>query len=69
MGTAHYDITTPTPQDHATNVIARRSGELRDEYLLDQVEHYWREGHSPFAVFGAAHAIRLEPALRNLGNK
>jgi len=64
-----YDITTPTLKDHVTNVIARRSGELRDEYLLDQVEHYWREGHSPFTVFGAAHAIRLEPALRNLGNK
>ena len=64
-----YEITTPTPNDFVTNVIARRSGELRDEYLLAQVDEYWHKGYSPFAVFGAAHAIRLEPALRKLDNK
>jgi hypothetical protein len=63
-----YDITTPTPRGHITNVIARRSGELRDEYLLDQIENYWREGQSLYVVFGSAHAVRLEPALSKLGN-
>lgn len=58
-----YDITTPTPQDYVTNELARRSGELRDEYILGQIMKYWREGKSPFLVFGSAHAIRLEPAL------
>lgn len=64
-----YDITTPTPQDYATNVLARRSGELRDGYILEQIQDYWRQGYSPFAVFGAAHAIRLEPALRALSQE
>lgn len=63
-----YDITTPTPADHITNQISRRSGELRDEYILRQIEQYWKAGKSPFAVFGSAHAIRLELALHNLAN-
>lgn len=61
-----YDITTPTPQDYVTNELARRSGELRDEYILEQIKKYWQEGKSPFLVFGSAHAIRLEPALHKL---
>ncbi|MBP7767101.1 hypothetical protein KA068_01095 [Candidatus Saccharibacteria bacterium] len=61
-----YDITTPTPQDYVTNELARRSGELRDEYILERITKYWNAGKSPFLVFGSAHAIRLEPALRKL---
>lgn len=61
-----YDITTPTPTDFVTNKISRRSGELRDEYILQEIEQYWQAGKSPFAVFGSAHAIRLEPALRKI---
>lgn len=61
-----YDITTPTSQDYFTNELARTSGELRDEYILEQIQKYWREGKSPFLVFGSAHAIRLEPALAKL---
>jgi|GEM_PF-1870083 len=63
-----YDITTPVPPDYLTNKIARRSGELRDEYILGQIARYWHAGRSPFAIFGAAHAIRLEPALQKLHN-
>ncbi len=61
-----YDITTPIAQDYITNELARRSGELRDEYILEKIKKYWQEGKSPFLVFGFAHAIRLEPALRKL---
>jgi len=61
-----YDITTPTPQDYITNELARRSGELRDDYILKQITDYWQAGKSPFLVFGSAHAIRLEPALRKV---
>jgi hypothetical protein len=64
-----YDITTPTPIDYVTNEISRRSGELRDEYILHQVEQYWQSGKSSFAVFGSAHAIRLEPALRKIAEQ
>lgn len=63
-----YDITTPTPTDYITNQLSRRSGELRDEYILKQIEQYWQAGKSPFAVFGSAHAIILEPALKKLTN-
>jgi hypothetical protein len=58
-----YDITTPVTKDHVTNKLARRSGELRDEHILEQIVNHWRIGKSPFIIFGSAHAIRLEPAL------
>lgn len=61
-----YDITTPTQTNHINNRLSRRSGELRDEYILKQIEQYWQVGRSPFAVFGSAHTIRLEPALRKM---
>lgn len=62
-----YELITPAETSHITNQLARRSGELRDEHILEQLKRYWAEGRSIFAVFGSAHAIRLEPALRSLG--
>jgi hypothetical protein len=61
-----YDLTTPTPLDYVTNELARRSGELRDDYIFHQIADYWKAGRSPFVVFGSSHVIRLEPALRKL---
>lgn len=63
-----YDVTTPTSQKHITNTLARRSGELRDEHILKETQKHWQEGKSPFLIFGSGHAIRLEPALRELVN-
>lgn len=61
-----YDITTPATQEYVTNKLARRSGELRDSYILEQILKYWDNGRNMFLVFGSSHAIRLEPALRKL---
>lgn len=63
-----YDITTPVNHNSVTNELARRSGELRDEYIFEEIVNHWNAGRSPFIIFGSAHAIRLEPALRNLGS-
>lgn len=63
-----YDVTTPTPKDFVTNALARRSGELRDEHILKEIQKYWHGGKSPFLIFGSTHAIKLEPALRELVN-
>ena len=61
-----YDITTPASQDYVTNELARRSGELRDKHIFEQIIGYWNAGKSLFLVFGSSHAVRLEPALRKL---
>jgi hypothetical protein len=61
-----YDITTPALKDHVTNLLSRRSGEIRDEYILKQIQGYWKQYKSPFVIFGSSHAIRLEPALLKL---
>lgn len=59
-----YNVTTPSSDQYVMNSLARRSGELRDNYLLDQIITYWRAGRSPFLIFGSSHAICLEPALK-----
>lgn len=59
-------VSNPYDQSYETNEIARRSGELRDQYILGQIQQYWRAGKSIFIVFGSSHAVRLEPALRSL---
>lgn len=61
-----YDITTPATKDYITNVISRRSGEIRDKYILKQIKKHWNQQRSPFIIFGSSHAICIEPALRNL---
>lgn len=59
-------ITDPTNNEYVTNELSRRSSELRDEYIIQQIQHYWSHKRSIFAVFGSAHAVRLEGALRKL---
>ncbi|HSX33592.1 MAG TPA: hypothetical protein VLF91_04620 [Candidatus Saccharimonadales bacterium] len=59
-----YRITTPVYKDYVTNQLSRRSGELRDRHIFEEIMRYWRQGKSPFLVFGSAHAIQLEPALQ-----
>lgn len=58
-----YDLITPATTEHVTNQLACASGDLRDAYVLEQIIRYWKEGRSPFLVFGSSHAVRLEPAL------
>jgi hypothetical protein len=61
-----YDLTTPATREYITNEIARRSGQIRDEHILEVIKKYWQQGKSPFIVYGSAHAICMEPALRKL---
>lgn len=61
-----YDLITPATDHHVTNQLARASGDLRDAHILSELEKYWHNGRSLFIVYGSAHAIRMEPALRRL---
>jgi hypothetical protein len=39
---------------------------LRDNYILDQINMYWKKGLNIFIIYGDIHAIMQEPALRTL---
>ena len=47
------------------NDISRRSGKLRDEYMVDLLVSQVREGKRVFAVVGASHVVMQEPKLRS----
>jgi len=39
---------------------------LRDNYVLDQIDGYWKKGLSIFIIYRFSHAIIMEPVLRTL---
>lgn len=39
---------------------------LRDNYILDQIDMYWKKGLSMFIVYGYIHAVIQEPVLKTL---
>jgi hypothetical protein len=59
-------ITKPRFGATVINHIARDSGLIRDAHIVQQIKNSWDQGKCIFAVFGAGHAIRQEPALRTL---
>lgn len=59
----------PVYRDSVINDIARASSRLRNEHIVGEVERYWLDGYSIFILFGSAHAIIQEPALRAMINK
>lgn len=51
-----------------TNDISRRLSQLRDEYGVERIAEGLKHYDRIFVVYGSAHAVRLEPALRMLFN-
>lgn len=61
-----YDIVNPTIEKTIINKISREDSDIRDHYILDQIEKYWNEGKSMFIIYGCSHAVMQEPVLRTL---
>ncbi|MDO8572570.1 MAG: hypothetical protein Q7S11_02235 [bacterium] len=59
-------ILNPTTEESVVNKVARASSAFRDVNIISKIEEYWNLGKSIFAVFGFAHAVTEEPALRKL---
>lgn len=49
--------------------IGRTSKEIRDDVLLSKIEEAFNQYDRIFVTFGGAHAIAIEPALRQMMNK
>ena len=59
----------PVYHDSVINEIVRASSRLRNEHIVSEVERYWQSGYSIFLLFGSAHAVVQEPALRAMIEK
>jgi len=57
------DFVNPNKTGTAINKIARAQSDLRDANIAFEIERYWNEGKSIFAVFGRRHLIIERPAL------
>ena len=58
----------PVYHDSVINDIARASSRARNERIVTEAERLWLEGKSIFMLFGTAHAVIQEKALRSLAN-
>ncbi|OGC92471.1 hypothetical protein A3D85_03010 [Candidatus Amesbacteria bacterium RIFCSPHIGHO2_02_FULL_47_9] len=56
----------PTKTKTKINQVSRRSGQIRDEYIVQKITEHWKNGESIFAVYGRSHVVMQEPALRRL---
>lgn len=59
-----YRASPPVYHDSIINDIARADSRFRNERVVITAEKYWKEGYSIFMLFGSAHAVIQEPALR-----
>ena len=66
----YTDLVTPVPVEgqytSILNEISSRSSDYRDAHIFDQLADGLKKYDSLFNVYGSAHAVRLEPALRAL---
>ncbi len=59
-------LINPNRTETIINKIARRFSNLRDENIVSEIAHYWKENKNLFAVFGVGHLIIEKPALEIL---
>lgn len=63
-------LVDPIPWDnraqHATNEISSLSSCFRDMYIFRRIKEGLKKHNSLFVVYGSAHAVKHEPALRAL---
>ena len=59
----------PFSTKHYFNGVARKSKELRDIYLCQQIEAQLRTHYSVLVVYGGWHVLAIEPALTQIINR
>lgn len=64
-----YDVVNPISTKTIFNSISRISTEIRDTYIVKEIEKYIKDGYSVFVEFGASHAVVQEPLLREMLEK
>ncbi len=60
------DNFSPIRRKHHFCEVARKSKELRDKYLLRQIEEQLKNNDKVIVVFGGWHVLAIEPALKQI---
>ena len=59
----------PIKKTHHFCEVARKSKELRDKYLLKEIEEQLKYHDKVLVVFGGWHVLAIEPALKQIINR
>lgn len=59
-----YELGNPYESLAVTNAVSAASSRLRDLHIAGELQRYWNEGKSIFAVYGHSHVVEQEPLLR-----
>ncbi len=59
----------PIPNKSVINNISIKVLFLRDQFILSEIEKFWKNGFSIFIVYGKIHAYTQKPALDTIVNK
>lgn len=62
------DIVSPVRSETKINEIASSCSNIRNEYMVKEIQKYWEAGNSIYIHYGAGHAVMQEPVLRDLAN-
>ncbi|MEN9605018.1 MAG: hypothetical protein RJB39_703 [Candidatus Parcubacteria bacterium] len=65
-GRFFYNLIDPTQSKTIFNKISRITSEIRDRYIVKEIEKYVHQGYSVFVQYGASHAVMQEPLLREI---
>ena len=63
-GSFFYSVSNPLDENHITNKVARLTSQLRDKYIVGQIQKYLRGGYSVFSQYGFSHVVMQEPVDR-----
>ncbi|MCK9351460.1 MAG: hypothetical protein WCT49_04130 [Candidatus Paceibacterota bacterium] len=61
-----FSYINPTTENSVINKVARACSTYRNVHIVSEILKFWQEGKNIFVVFGGAHAVLQEPALRKL---
>ena len=60
------DILDPIGNKCIVNKISLFEGsELRDTYIVKEIERFWKKGKNLFVIYGTSHAVIQEAVIRN----
>ena len=61
-----YDLVDPSQNNSIYNEMSRAEDVIRDSTIVKNILDYWNRGCSVFIVYGSAHAVNQERALKEL---
>lgn len=61
-------LINPTKKENPLHRVVIATSTFRNISIVQEIERLWKDGKNIFAIFGSAHPILQEPALRKLLN-